>query len=580
MRWMKTRGIAIITVLLAMTVLLMITAAFLRVNRDNFNQLNSTEKRDKAHAACAAVYDYLLYCLEHDKTYAVADFIGGSDSELTSPEMRVQMLPGTKTIEGEIRSLDATFQATISNNLNVDAESAAGVPPHSALITIQAESNGVKRNIETLIRVAPLFDSSALSRGAINVEANNLNVRSRDKYRNMIRAEGEIHVPTVLSGTPLTRFLEPETTKFDSKGMIWAKDKIFAGGDDLTDDIAEANTNSGGRFVPNAKQHFEIHNLQATDIQVPTSSIPVKPGEYRFTMATATITATSAHHYQAGKWPFKYRQDDKTQWTTTQLIHVMEYYENPTDPAPKKVYRSDTRLDDLVAPPVKGTVDSTVIDSVDIVYDTPGANGATIPVDVNDVVYIDDDGGTKVAVDLKNQRVNLPKGETVTAAGDFMITTERGDPPIIDLGSTKSDRAAIVAQGSVNLQAGVTQGYGTLVAANGDLMLRPEGNQSIDISANGFDGLVAYAGRDVLLENPSDSGSWTFNGLVYASRNFDFDAKNADARLEGSLVARTGDINFRQAGDVDFVYNPEFLDAMLKALPENRIQIERVYWKE
>ena len=102
----------------------------------------------------------------------------------------------------------------------------------------------------------------------------------------------------------------------------------------------------------------------------------------------------------------------------------------------------------------------------------------------------------------------------------------------------------------------------------------------MDITSKGFDGLVVYAGKDVLLENPSDSGTWTFNGLVYARGGFRFDANSADARLEGTLVARGGDIDFLKAGNVDFVYNPEFLDAMLKALPDNRLQVERVYWKE
>jgi hypothetical protein len=102
----------------------------------------------------------------------------------------------------------------------------------------------------------------------------------------------------------------------------------------------------------------------------------------------------------------------------------------------------------------------------------------------------------------------------------------------------------------------------------------------VDITANGFDGLVAYASGDVKLENPGSATDWAFNGLVYARNNFEFDANGADCTLEGALVARNGNIAFREAGEVDFIYNPEYLEAMLEDLPENRLQIERVYWKE
>jgi len=574
------KGIALISVMMVMGVLLMMTISFIQVNRDNIAQVNSSEKRDRAQAACAAVYNYVLYRLEHDKTFGTAPFSGEKDT-IAAPEMRVTEVAASNRLEGEIPALQATFTATLSNNLNVDATSVTGVPAHSALLEVTCDSNGIQRSVETLIRVAPLFDSSALSRGSMNIEANSFRVRSRDKYRNLVRSEGEVRVPSVLSGTPRTRFLEPESNVTDSKGMIWAKDKIFAGGDDIAGDLLDANSNSGGRFVPEAKQHFQIHDLQASDIQLPTSTIPVRAGEYRFTMATATIKAVSAHHYEEGSWPFEHREDAETPWETTQLIHVMEYYEKPGQPSPTRVFRSNTRLDDIKPPDLRGTIDSTTVTDVQIVYDTPGANSAAVPVIANDTVYIDEvEGSNKVAVDLLNQRIVLPPGETVSANGDFKVTTDLGEPPFIELGSTSSDRAAIVADGTINLEAGVTGGFGTLVAKSGDLLLRPEGTLAVDVTSNGYDGLVAYAGQDVILKNPSDSGRWTFNGLVYASRNFKFDANNADTRLEGTLVARDGNIDFLRAGDVDFVYNPDYLDAMLKGLPENRVELERVYWKE
>lgn len=588
------RGLALPMVLIALVVLLMMAGAFIGVNRTNFAQVNSSERRDQARAACEAVYNYVQYRLEHDKYFAASNFIENATDLELGLEMDVKEVQGTRRIEGSIRSLNCEFEATIFNNLNNDAESADGVPAESALVRVTADSRGISRSIETLIKVAPLFDSSALSRGTMTIEADNFYVRSRDPYRNLVRAEGEIHVPNVLGGQSRTRFLEADGTDVDGKGMIWSKDKIFTGSNDVATELADANASSGGRFVPEAKQHFEIYDLKPDDIETPSSSIPVAAGEYRFTMATANLKLTST---SVTSKTTKTKEGSKTtttphgaNWETTQEIHVLEYYANPDDPYPTKVYRSDTRQDDIPPPPLPGTVTSNEITEVEIVYDTAGIS-SSIPVTIGDTVHLDVNPATpedihsvspdpKVSVNLASQDVLLPPGGTVTAAGDFKITTDRGEPPQINLGSDATSRAAIVAAGNINLEAGVTHGYGTLAATKGNLSLRPTGTNSLDVSANGQDGLVAYASNDVILENPSDTGDWTFNGLVYARNNFDFNAKGADATIEGTLVARNGNINFKEAGEVDFVYNPDYLNAMVRDLPESRLQVEKVYWKE
>lgn len=581
---MKTKqskkGIAIITVMMAMTILLMIAGAFLTINRDNFAQVNSSNKRDEARATCEAVYNYLLFRLEHDKFYGANTFAGATDSE-TGSMLKVKEVAGTHTIKGEIPSLHSTFTAKIENNLNIDATSADGVPAHAARLQIAADSTGITRNVETLVRVAPLFDSSALSRGAMNIEATDFTVSSLDDYRNMVRAEGEIKVPNVLSGFANTRFTTPDKKKADSKGMIWSKNKITAGGVDLTNHLADANTNSGGRFVPNAKQHFEIYDLKPSDLKVSSSNIAVRPGEYRFTTAKAKLTINSDLNVEKKTiLGFKYNEKAGLTWTSEQDISVLEYYAKPTDTVPTRVYRSQEQIKNLPTPPVAKNVkvEKQTLQSVDIVYTNPAAANSQLPVTVQDVVYIDEDPTSqKVAVDLKGQVVKMPNDSTVTSAGDFKITTQRGTPPRIEMGNGTT---AVVAEGNLNLEAGVTSGFGTLVAKNGDLSLRAESNSSITASGQ-QKGLVAYAGRDVNIQKPSDaSASWRLNGLVYARRNFNLESNNSDMRLEGTLVAREGNINITGANAVDFIYNPKYLETMVNDLPQNRVQIEKVYWKE
>lgn len=577
------KGIAIITVMMAMTVLLMIAGAFLTINRDNFAQVNSSNKRDEARATCDAVYNYFLFRLEHDKFYGANNFAGAKDSE-TGSMMKVTEVAGTHNIEGEIPSLHTKFTANIENNLTIDAASATGVPAHAARIRIAADSSGITRNVETLVRVAPLFDSSALSRGAMNIAATDFTVSSMDAYRNMVRAEGEINVPNVLSGFANTKFTTPDKKKSDSKGMIWSKNKITAGGVDLTDHLADANTNSGGRFVPNAKQHFEIYDLKSSDLAVPTSNIAVKPGEYRFTTATAKLTIHSDLTVEKKGLVFNYDAPDSATWTAQTEISVLEYYANPTDTVPTQVYRTPEPVKNLPSPAPGDLpsntkkVNASKLENVEIIYDNPAAANSKLPVNIADEVYIDaDPASKKVAVSLKDQVVKMPSDSTVTSAGDLKITTQRGTPPKIEMGNGTT---ALIAEGNLNLQAGVTSGFGTLVAKTGDLSLRAESSASVTASGK-QKGLVAFAGRDVNIEKPSDgSASWRFNGLVYARRNFNLDSNNSDLRLEGTLVARDGNINITGANAVDFIYNPKYLETMVNDLPQNRVQIEKVYWKE
>lgn len=590
MKTARLKAIALPMVLLSMVVLLLLTGAFVQINRDNFSLVRASTARDEAYATCEAVYQYAIYRMEHDKYFAAAPFDATEADPDLGSDLMVEFQEGSHRLEGTFRPLSSSFTAEIENNLNQDATSPTGVPAHSARLRVTSEARGLSISIESLIQVAPLFDASALSRGNTSIGASRFNVRSRDPNRNLVRAEGRIDVPDLFNGTPRTRFLNADDDNFDPRGMLWTHNHIYAGGTQVSERLEEANRLSGGRFVPEARQHFEIYNLQSEDIQVPSNVVPVDSGEYRFTMAEATIVADTDHQWEEG-FIITYTEEGTTRWSATQQVHVLEYYENPGDPTPSRVYRSVTRTDDIAVPDLRGEEGETRIQSVTINYDTPGID-ESIVVEPSDIVYLDADGGDRVAVDLINQHITFPRDTTVQAENDFKITTDRGEPPILqfsssmstDASGTTTNRAALVAGGTIDLQAGITEGYGTLVATRGDLNIRPTGNTGdVDITAvrEGFGGLVVFAGNDVNLENPLDTGNtWDFNGLVYARNNFNFQANGANAKVEGTLVAREGNINFNNAEDVDFIYNPEYLETMLNELPHNRTQLERVFWRE
>jgi len=575
----KQRGIALVSAVIMMALAMMLLGAFLQVNRAHVWLMNASEGRQTAHSACQAGFEYVMFRLEHDRKWSEVAFDGRIDSPGT--DLEVEEVEDSRTIRGYLRPMDATFEVDIENNLSNSAASEFGVPPYMCRLTIRGTAMGATKEVVTLLHQAPLFDSSALTRGKMVMNADQFNVRSKDKWRNQIRAEENIDIPSATEAR--TQFLLPDSTVQDSKGMMWSKSDIISGGTKLdASNIDEANLNSGGRFVPKSKQHFEIFDLQADSIVTPkANNTAVKPGVYRFTKATAHLTLNA--NYGKGMGAEKYRLE------RDQEIEVLEYYANPDDPLPTHVYRSENKTEDLDPPIPTSTggwfpkgLEGVDIDQVDITYSTAGTE--TVPVTLGDKVYLDVDGTSqKVEADLYTQKVTIAAGTSVTVDGMLSIESDRGTPPRLDLGA-KGERAAIVAEGTINLSRAETEGVGTLVSRKGDVSIAPLGeNFEVETSDPLFGGLVLFAGNDVKLKNPSEEpgGKWDFKGLVYARNNFHFDANKADATVEGTVVARNGNLTFDSPGaNVEFIYNPEYLKKMLEDLPENRLQLERLFWRE
>lgn len=145
--------------------------------------------------------------------------------------------------------------------------------------------------------------------------------------------------------------------------------------------------------------------------------------------------------------------------------------------------------------------------------------------------------------------------------------------------------AGLEAGGDLQLLGSIA-GYGALVAGN-----------DVTVSANGYtelasapdQGVAIFGGHDVnLLPNPrsytTPGMKQAFFGLVYAQNDFRFwDNQNAGSRwdlmIEGALVAQAGRVQVANANVVNLVYNPAYLNHLLKNLAASRVKLEMISWR-
>ncbi len=580
---MKKRGIALVAAIIMLALLLILLGGFVQVNRGHMWLLNSSEARQTAHAACQAGYEYAVFTLEHQRTWGTEDFTGNQEGAGTGLE--TEELAGTRTVRGHLTDEDAWFEVTVTNNLGSQA-ALGDVPKESALLEIVGRSSsGATKAVTTLLHVSPLYDSSALTRGRIDMQVSRFNLRSKDPWRNQLRSEKAINVPEVVTGT-LTRFLMPDSAQKDNRGRLWSRGEIESAGVTIkADDIPKANANSGGIFVPKA-QRFEIFDLDASSVKLPGNPVAVAAGEYRFVKVPAKITVDATYKQNPNPGPLQSEGAVKTEThvITDKLIDVLEHWP-PGASEPDVVYRSTSRIDDLALPPASvATVNPKFGWPYDVGTKLTGGKVTDLQLPYNcriedqgDVVNLDDGG--QVKADLLNQKVDVASGTTVEVDGPFGIQADTPNKlPQLNLGD-KGNRAAIVAKGNLNLNNAATDGVGTLVSKEGNVSVKPRGS-SFEVDATATNGLVLYAKQDILLENPDKGTNWDFKGLAYAGGSFTFNGGGAQTTLEGTVVARNGNINFTGGGETDFIYNPAFLKVNLEDLPEGRVPLERLWWRE
>lgn len=625
----RLRGVALIVTLMAIVILSLIVGVFLKAYQSHYSLTRSSTSSQIAGAGCDSVYDYVRYRLEHQKDWGTQKFTGSVSGDPAGHILNIEELPGTHSFSGELQDLGVQFEGTIYSNLagGADSIAASKARPGTALCQVICSNGTSSRRAEFVFQVAPLFDSSVLSRSNLKVNSRSLKMRSKDTNRNFLRAEGDIYVPDVLTGRS-SQFLLPGSNTPDNNGMLWAKGDIHSfhpggGSSEMIDEpreIADAVNNSNGKVVSKADSHFSIFDLKEDQLRIPDSHdvVNVPSGRWNFVRRPATVTFDATYNEVKRRGMATGKVEVQTD-TANVWVDVLEYYSQPEDLTPSKVYRAEHRSEDIVAqiPTEKSTGRGLGKKSWELSKSTPiktknvdihgYSTDVTLESDGN--VTFGEPGKASMVFDLTNQRVTAEPTAKVKISGPFHITSgndasagsnsvAQTPPPTLDLGfdeglSVGNDfaKAAIVATGTINIENGITEGLGALISRHGDVKIKPQNSSSVQISASeNNSGLLIYAGGDVILRNPSGGTEWDFKGLVYAREGIKMLGGGDDATFEGTLVSlqeterdssseKPNGIDFEDCGDIEFIYNGKLLDVFVENLPGQRTQIETVVWK-
>lgn len=616
------KGVALAVTMMMLTVLTVMVGAFFEAYRSHFSITRSSTSSETALAGCESVADYITFRLEHDRNWGSAPFTTeDQDKDPVGEVLTLRSEEGTYNFSGTVADSGATFNGTVYNYLTGTANDtvSANALPQTAYCNIACKYGDTIKRVRFAVRMAPLFDSSVLSRADINVDAQSLKMRSLDRNRNLLRSEEDIYVPDMLTAQR-TKFFQPDSNQPDNNGMLWAKGDVYSylpsGTPEKIDEAHEfataANT-SNGKIVPNAKSHFSVFDIDSSKIRIPEShdSVSVPQGRWTFVRRRATVDF-SANYYESS--------DDFTTVNGTVnniWVDVLEYYA-PDATTPTKVYRAANRTDDLV-PEIPSAVGGGDWDWDDDDYSLDEGSVTATNVDIagypdvevldsNELRFTPTDDPTSTAnftFDLRNQEVRASHNAVVDVAGPFEVTSETDvsapaetPPPVLNLGyETALDleggvsKAVVRAAGTINIADGITEGLGALISDGGDVKIQPKNTDTVDVDSGlAGSGLLIYADGDVVLTNPNDTSSWNFAGLVYARGGIEMVGNGAEsATFLGSIVSLNEDggspdgpngIEFQDCGNIEFIYSSELLDAYVRQLPGDRIQVETVFWQE
>ena len=202
----RRRGIALITSIVVCLFLVMLTGALIQNQSGAFSIAQTSDAAVRARSACQSAYDYCLYQLEHSRTWGSGSgFLGLEDVD---PNRRNNRTDGDlwdrveirkfqgHTFEGYLSDHGCRFTVKVSNALTTPA---SGTPTEQVTLEITAwdgdaprESSRSVQGVYCRLRLAPLYDSSILSRGNITINAREALFASKDLFRNEIRAEGDV----------------------------------------------------------------------------------------------------------------------------------------------------------------------------------------------------------------------------------------------------------------------------------------------------------------------------------------------------------------------------------------------------
>ena len=526
---------------------MVLLGAFISLNQGQINLMSSSQTGDALERASQTVYEYCFSRLEHNKYWGAQPFDENRKDLGVQSVMVVEEINGTTRIKGETNLDDAAFEVLIRNNISGETPNAQGVPAHACLLDIEVSRGGLKSKRRIQLNTAPLYDASAVASDGMVIDTDKLVVASKDPQRNVIRSKQDLH----LKGTTDLEF-QPAPNSAE-QGILWSGKDIILGNESLrmSSDARESAAETGGRFVDNSRTDYNVHDLKREEINIAKYTRVMGDGIYVF--GTSDVT------YSTGPLT-----------TTTQRVSTLERREHKLVDGKATIgdvkemwYYGDALPDDWVADEQWITTD--------------GNSDWAFARRVNSRHFQLYEGDELIKADLSASRLEISANVDVQVKGDFGIFSE--DPSItpslafIDQ-EGMGDRGSLSSDGEILIE-GVVTGTGNLIA-NGSVSLYPN---VIDVETDTQSDLSIYSGKNVRIAPPDNwtgQGTLSFKGLVYAKENVELYHQNK-VRVEGAIVAREGHLRMT-APVVELVYNPDYLDTIVRELPDAQVRLERAVW--
>ena len=582
----RRRAIALMLVLITTSLVVVLMVAFLSINRANFSLVRASAEQERAYQACQSGYAYALMQLEHNRNWGTLPFPGNSDLS-AAPNLRVQEVANTHQLTGSLSVLEQSFEVEVINRLELTTPHLTeNCPAKAVLLKIVGHSHGFTRHLEATLLKAPFADSGAISNRTMRIDADRLYVSSKDPYRNLLRSNEDIYAPDAVTDSKilfLPKVGAPPPLDQPPHGALWAKGGIVSGTANLSNpsNLALAQASSKGTFLPGAARSQPISTLGLDDLVTngtPPTTLP--GGGYRFEELQQTVHENRAVDDGTGTMVWQGWQDVLVK--TPALVHY-----NSTGVA-EIHYLNDESLVTATAP------DN---DPSDFTLRNPGTwslGGSTppsppIPVGTGQA---SETGafvwpGSGVEFNLKTSDISIPDVDVTVPESVSFTSLNRPDPSlnlgrrvVLPDGTRRTDVGTLQVDGDVSVR-GRVGGFGALIASQDISMMAQS-----QLLSSPERGVALYAGRDVNLRPNQSllaSGTQAFYGLVYAQRNFFFGDPSISGRwsvyIEGALVAHDGQITIGNASTTQFMYNPDYLNLVLKNLSEGRLRLDNVCWR-
>ena len=298
---MKRRGIALITTMMVMALLLTLIGAFISVEKSASRLTGNALERRTAQDACLTALNLAWKRLEINPLWG-RDGHFPATAPVAMPaghpcvQVETKLVGSDKILSGVIQAdgaFDApnavTFEVKVYNNLKTDSYVAGQptareaftfgnirVPARSVRLICVAKSGSSTRRMDTILRQVPVSNESLISKRdtTIQTAAGGLvRLESRDQYVNRIRAGDDMSLPSA-SNVQFLRHGSADSNQLSLGGVPTTTETQLNSASDASGGIY-----SVGQGAPQIPE-FNSDNFRLPED--PTKVTTVAAGEYQF----------------------------------------------------------------------------------------------------------------------------------------------------------------------------------------------------------------------------------------------------------------------------------------------------------